>query len=109
MPRAEDYDLHDSYIADSGTYDREQPPEPKTWSHGVSIEDCNNGRVERNRFEDNTDIDLVVNSGPCIIRDNQFVHRQKYGQAAINLGNLDAAGSGNAPYSGPQKLDSRVG
>lgn len=69
----------DSAIGPNGAHDIHQ-----MWADGVTIHDASGARVERNRFLDNTDVQLVLGGcRECIIKDNIFRHSAAFVHASF--------------------------
>jgi hypothetical protein len=58
------------------------------WADGVTALECPGKAVYENYFEGNTDIDLVIGTGPCEVIGNTIVHRADFDSSAFSAINL---------------------
>ncbi len=69
----------DSTIGPNGAHDVHQ-----MWADGVTIHDASGARVERNHFQDNTDVQLVFGGcRECIVKGNIFRHSAAFAHASF--------------------------
>ncbi|MEX2090825.1 MAG: hypothetical protein WD989_01670 [Candidatus Paceibacterota bacterium] len=81
------------------------------WADGMTVLYCGGGYIAHNKFEDNTDIDLVLGGGrKCVVELNTIVHKNKHAFAGLAIGNFDGDGQGdhtNSEYRGNKVYSTR--
>ena len=79
------FEIRDSYFVFNG-FEEPAGLNPPQWSDGLTVWNCQNGRIHHNTFWDNTDVDLIVGGGLCTVEDNTIDHSGAYGFAGLMVG-----------------------
>lgn len=78
------------------------------WADGLTALECPGKVVYDNYFEGNTDIDLVVGTGPCAVVGNTIVHRPDFAQSAFSAISIFTFANHRQPHAGTRVAKNHI-